>query len=170
MKKYYDWLVGWIMPKNQKPCYRLLETLHSVEFHWSIQMDANRAQDGLDLRYRYSDENGIDDITDELGPCTVLEMMVALAIRCEETIMDDPDIGDRTGFWFWGMIKSMGLSRMTDENFNEALVYSKINKMLDREYQSNGAGGLFTIKYIDHDMRDIEIWYQMLWYLNGKYA
>ena len=33
--------------------------------------------------------------------CSVLEMMIALAIRCEEHIMDDPDVGNRTGQWFW---------------------------------------------------------------------
>lgn len=38
-----------------------------------------------------------------------LEMIIALAIRLEEHIMDDPDIGNRTGQWFWDMIVSLGL-------------------------------------------------------------
>lgn len=42
-------------------------------------------------------------------PCSVLEMIIALAIRLEEHIMDDPDIGNRTGQWFWDMIVSLGL-------------------------------------------------------------
>ena len=41
-------------------------------------------------------------------------MMIALAIRCEEHIMDDPDAGDRTGQWFWSMLVSLGLGSMDE--------------------------------------------------------
>ena len=44
-----------------------------------------------------------------IRPCSVLEMMIALSMRCEEQIMDDPDIGNRTGQWFWDMIDNLGL-------------------------------------------------------------
>jgi hypothetical protein len=141
--------------------------LHSVEFIFSIPMDVNRAKDGEDLRYRFGLDKGWTDIPLELqGPCSVLEMMVALSVRCEETIMDDPRIGDRTGQWFWGMISSLGLGSMMDNQFDKEYVDSVIHRFLKREYEPNGKGGLFTVKRCRYDLRSFEIWYQMCWYLD----
>lgn len=92
--------------------------------------------------------------------------MIALAVRCEEHIMDDPDIGDRTGQWFWNMIVSLGLGSMTDERFDGEYVDEVVDIFLNREYERNGEGGLFTVNDTDRDMRNVEIWYQMHWYLN----
>jgi hypothetical protein len=111
------------------------------------------------------DGSDIYDILD--GPCTVLEMMIALANRCEETIMDDPDIGDRTGQWFWGMITNMGLGSMSDDRYDRRYVEYVITRLLDREYEPDGTGGLFTVRDCDRDMRDVEIWYQLCWYLDS---
>ena len=93
-------------------------------------------------------------------------MMVALAIRCEEHIMGDQDIGDRTGLWFWGMIENLGLLSMTDTAFNKRRVDEIIDIFLNREYKRNGEGGLFTVKNHRDDLRTVEIWYQLMWYLN----
>ena len=94
-------------------------------------------------------------------------MMVGLAIRCEETIMDDTNIGDRTGQWFWGMIVNLGLGSMFDNNYDRQLVETNVERFLEREYDYNGKGGLFTIRHCDRDLRDVEIWYQLCWYLDS---
>ena len=146
---------------------KLLTYLHNREFIYSMPRDANRLYDGISLRYRFSIINHYKDLSDYLeGPCSVLEMMVALAIHCEE-IMDDPKIGDRTGQWFWGMIRSLGLGSMTDDRFDMEYVESVIDRFLDREYEPNGKGGLFTIKNCERDLRNVEIQYQMYWYLDN---
>ena len=93
-------------------------------------------------------------------------MMVALSLRCEEQIMRDYDIGDRTCVWFWGMIRSLGLEEMEDRYFQEKAADYIIQRFLDRGYKSNGEWGLFTVRNPRRDMRDVEIWYQMCWYLN----
>ena len=80
--------------------------------------------------------------------------------------MCDPDKGDRTTQWFWAMITSLGLSSMTDYNYNEWLVNDVITRFLNREYDQNGKGGLFTIRRWDRDARDAEIWHQLLAYCN----
>ena len=98
--------------------------------------------------------------------CSVLEMMIALAIRLEEHIMHDPDIGDRTAMWFWGMLDSMGLSEMDDSEFNLAYVEAVVQRFLDRDYRPDGKGGLFTIEECKYDLRKVEIWYQACWYLD----
>ena len=139
--------------------------MHDIDFRVVIKNDINRAKDGVDLRRRYFLTTGLDT---NMGrcQCTVLEMMVALTIRCEESIMDNPDIGDRTSQWFWSMINTLGLSDMTDNRFDESVVREKIDIFLDREYEPDGQGGLFRIKHCRRDLRKVEIWYQLCWYLD----
>lgn len=173
--EYFDWLYDLACGNrySKQISYRkLLMHLHNTVFRYSIPMDRNRAEDGIDLRYRFAvseyyneSPEYIMDILD--GPCSVLEMMVALAMRCEETIMDDAGVGDRTGQWFWGMITNLGLGSMLDNRFDKLLVTESINRLLDRDYESDGEGGLFTVRHCDRDLRDVEIWHQLLWYLDS---
>ena len=147
---------------------KLLEYLHSVEFTWELPMDGNRAEDGISLRHHFTYEMGYDDcVADYIeGPCSVLEMMVALADSMEN-IMDDPRLGDRTGQWFWAMVVSLGLNGMYDRNFKERVAEDAIDRFLRREYRSDGRGGLFTIRRCPHDLRDVDILVQRNWYLNN---
>ena len=169
--EYFEWMYDIMCGDRfaKSITYRQLFTfLHDVEFTYFIPHDENRADDGIALRYRFCSNNGYEDMEYYLaGPCSVLEMMVALAIRCEERIMCDPDKGDRTAQWFWSMITSLGLSSMTDYNYNEWLVNDVITRFLNREYDRNGKGGLFTIRRWDRDARDAEIWHQLLAYCNN---
>lgn len=164
--EYFEWLVYIVCDERYSgpiTYWKLLRTLFYVEFTYTIPMDKNRAEDGIGLRYRFyleTNEKSIDE------PCSLLEMMVALAIRCEN-IMDDPDVGDRTGQWFWSMINSLGLGTMSDDNYYEAYVDNVIYRFLNREYFPDGKGGLFTIKNCDTDLRDVEIWHQLCWYLDS---
>lgn len=174
--EYFDWLVE-IVCKNrfskQISYKRLLMQLHSISFKGVglFKRDRNRVQDGINLRYRFADElytmHSRFVLNYLSGPCSVLEMMVALAMKCEETIMDNPEYGDRTGQWFWQMISSMGLSHMTDDIYNKEAVDFAVNRMLNREYAPNGEGGLFTIRGFDGDLREVDIWTQLCWYLDS---
>ena len=97
-------------------------------------------------------------------PCSVLEMMVALAIKIEEQIMDDPDIGNRTGYGLEDDRKSRIEKHARCCNCTD-YVEEIIFRFLDRNYQRDGSGGLFIV-HGHGDLRNVEIWYQMLWYLN----
>ena len=169
---YFEWLSDLVCEQrfSEKTSFRtLLIHLHETEFRYIIPKDANRASDGRDLRRRFIHERGYPEGTMVFldSPCSVLEMMVALAIRCEESIMDDPHVGDRTGHWFWGMITNMGLGSMFDSRYDEKIVEKTIQKVLDRKYEPNGRGGLFTVRNCDRDLREVEIWYQLCWYLDS---
>lgn len=170
--EYFSWLSDLVCRQRYSTfiSYELLLThLHRTPFRWSIPKDQNRAQDGIDLRCRFAHEYApYEDLERYLtGPCSVLEMMVALAIRCEENIMDDPNFGDRTAQWFWGMIVNLGLGSMTDDMYDEQAVDYALDTLLNRDYEPNGKGGLFLIRQCDHDLRDVEIWYQLCWYLDS---
>ena len=169
--EYFDWLCEVVDSKrfSKHVSYRkLLMHLHNIEFTWFIPYDDNRADDGIMLRRKYALARHDEELSDYIsGPCSVLEMMAALAIRCEESIMDDTLFGNRTGQWFWGMIRNLGLSPMNDSNFDAEFVDDVIARFLNREYEPDGKGGLFTIKNCDHDLRTVEIWRQLSWYLGS---
>lgn len=169
---YFNWMQNLVCGEysDGKEWNKLLSALHNIDFIYILDMDANRADDGKDLRYRFFDEISYPGASLPASinskPCSVLEMMVALAIRCEEHIMDDPDSGDRTGKWFFEMVKSLQLYSMTDDGFEKDVVYERVDRFLKRQYSPNGRGGLFTVTNARQDMRDIEVWYQMMWYLD----
>ena len=168
--EYFEWLFNLVCEgrfAKDISFRRLLIYLHTTEFIYPLRRDESRAEDGVDLRYRFSKTFNYDELPEVGSPCSVLEMMVALALRCEEAIMDDPQYGGRMQQWFWGMITNLGLGYMTDEEFDRHLVDSIIQKFLKRDYEPDGTGGLFTVKDSGHDLRRFEIWYQMCWYLNS---
>lgn len=147
---------------------KLLRHLHNIEFTWFVPHDDNRADDGIQLRRDFALDRDDIRLTRYIGgPCSVLEMMVALAVRCEGTIMDDALMGNRTGQWFWGMIKNLGLNSMRDSNFDVEYVDEVIARLLNRDYEPDGRGGLFTVKHYARDMRTVEIWCQLSWYLDS---
>lgn len=172
--EYATWLRDLIFDENLSESHGLLlNYLDSVEFTYILPMDENRYGDGIDLRYRFSIEAGYDfndiaDVIDEDRPCTVLEMMIALAVRCEEHIMDDPDMGNRTSEWFWDMIDNLGLMSQTNDRFDELYCELVVDRFLNRMYAYDGEGSLFKLRHPRKDMRDVEIWYQMQWYLGER--
>lgn len=169
--EYFDWLcerIGEGKHAKEISFRRLLMFLHSKEFRWSIPKDENRAEEGFNLRYRYTYEKNYPEYFAEMidGSCSVLEMLVALSIHCEENIMDDARYGDRTSQWFWNMITNLGLGGMYNDRFDRAKTERIIDRFLDRQYEPDGTGGLFYIRNCKYDLREVEIWYQLNWYLD----
>lgn len=174
--EYLNWLIDTVSSKyinsySRSTSYRyLLSHLHDIEFTYTILRDQDRAEEGEYLRYRFAmaqDYDDVDWVLDILdGSCSVLEMMVALAIHCEESIMDNPTVGDRTGQWFWGMIVNLGLGDMCDARYDKHIVETAICRFLNRDYEPDGTGGLFRIRNCEYDLRTVDIWHQLCWYSN----
>lgn len=158
---------------DRKNYTRLFEKLHSIQFTWTIETDRNREVDGQYLRIKFARQRGYsEDIISPIidGPASVLEMMVALAYRCEDELMSDEDYGNRTSLWFWTMLCNMDLDEMDNLNYNDIYVEERVSKMLNREYNYNGIGGaLFHVMRPRQDLRDVDIWYQMQWFLVERY-
>lgn len=166
-KSYLDWLLSLIAdPEHFQEItyYKVLEHIFDTEFVWLMDMDANRAQYGLDMRRRYTDKFGVN--AGISGPCNVLEMMIALSLQCEENIMTSPDTDDQTARWFWEMFDNLGLYDMDDHHYDGEAVDYILTRFLNRDYKPDGEGGLFFMPNIDRDLRQVEIWNQMLWYLD----
>lgn len=171
---YFLWLCSFTSDKHKISTHsKLLNYLHNVSFVYIFDMDGNRAEDGVDLRYTFGRELEIPDyiVTSMLDyrDCTMLEMLVALSIRCEKHIMDDIDIGDRTPQWFWIMMDNLGVSKMNDKNFNRTKLSKNLDIFLNRKFKPNGEGGLFITDNERLDMRNIDIWYQLCVYLDENF-
>lgn len=145
----------------------MLTLLHDMEFVYILEMDGNRADDGISLRDRFAYENDLDwHEVDEMldGPCSILEMMVALSKKCAD-YMAEADEPDNTSKWFFMMIQNLGLIGFDDDAFDEGAAVDILNQFMRREYMPDGRGGLFTVAG-RHDMRTVEIWYQMMYWLD----
>ena len=65
------------------------------------------------------------------------------------------------------MMSNLGIGLMHDDIFEEDIVIKCIERFMDREYEPNGVGGLFYIRDCDEDLRYIDIWTQLCWYLDN---
>jgi hypothetical protein len=128
------------------------------KFEWSIDMDGNRAHDGLKLREAF----GID-LADK--PCTMLEMMVALAIREDDIMAFYHSKDDCPKTWFWEMLDNCGIRASTPDD----KIYDILDNIVNRQYGSLGEGGLFYVPEPREDLKYVDIWYQMQWHLAQCY-
>ena len=179
-REYYDWICSIAMSDNyvRSSYSKLLNGLWSTIFQCILPLDRNRVSDGVNMRCAFAESIGINinDYSDRIAtelrnlyyykPCSVLEMMVALAVRAEDQIMQDSKIGDRVSFWFMEMIKTLGLESMTDSRFDQSYFDECMDIFLHRQYLYNGDGGLFRVDNPKRDMRDTDIWIQCMWYLD----
>lgn len=172
---YNDWLYSQIEKRDFQGLEDFIFDLQSYPFICLVPHDDNRVEEGIELRYKFADENGVQLPEDILSRgCTLLEMLVALADRMD-FILFDPSKGSRRSIWFWLFIDNLKLQKYTNDD-NKADISKKkkfnrivINKFLRRDYLPNGKGGLFPLENPTSDQREVEIWYQMSAYIRENY-
>lgn len=174
-KEYENWLCLLAIPnKETREKYSiLLNKLFETTYFNTLELDENRIIDAVNLRGLYAEvkekywdpDNYQNELEDK--PCSVLEVMVALARRVEDQIMTDLDISNHAGFWFMSMIKNLGLEELTDDSWYESKFSAVMTIFLNRLYDPNGKGGnLFIVEKPREDMRTTDIWYQCMWWLD----
>lgn len=157
--RYLDYLCNIVGKANKYGC--LLEQLHEIEFYSLVPNDDNREADGTHLRNMFIEEEGQHASSFmPRGGCTVLEMLIGLAFRLEFELLGG-QYEQPPSYWFWVLIGNLGLSRCTDDRFRREDVRNIVQILLDRQYSTNGRGGLFPLKVSQRDQRRVEIWYQM---------
>lgn len=170
---YFNWLCELVhIDQIERTYWLLAKDLHRKAFIALIDRDENRASDGLELREEYSREINYDGYLDMDRECSVFEMLVALARRMDFETSDpnDPyDTRDSTSYWFWEMIENLGLIEFDDNSYVELEGQTYVDWILDgfihRQYGADGRGGIFPLREVCEDQRDVEIWYQMSAYL-----
>ena len=158
--KYFNYLCSFVYDDGFLVGYtKLLRQLFETEFIYS-DLDKNRVGDGISLRYRFDPDNYHSYLDDM--PISVLEILIALALRCEETIMYNESYGNRLPEWFWEMITNIGVARYTDDRYDDKAVAILITKFMTRDYgpTGQGQGCAFRTKK-GEDLTNVELWYQM---------
>lgn len=165
---YINWLLEKVGGNNGR-FFTCLE-LAKIEFYASNNKDLSRMDDALKLREDYLNDVDLDIINVESfssKPITVLEVLIALAIKMEADILyvcNRP----RTARWFWGFLDAMGFDTINDSNHNfesDRFIKERTLNFLDRSYEINGANGnifVFDIPFlhINFDVRDLSLWEQ----------
>ena len=151
VEEYYIWLVSSV--GYDESCDDLLRLLFHTEFTWVIPMDSNRAAEGRNMRSIFCNENSIvGEIWDD-QPCSVLEMLVALANYIENNLIGDPDL-----CIFWRMLDNLNLLHYR----SRTKWIQIIDRWLNREFDSDGMGSIFPIYNAVQDYREIDIWGQCM--------
>lgn len=177
---YFDWLCMWAIPDGiKRETYReLLLALYNFDFYWSIRNDENRANDGLELRNVFEEETG--EGCDKSGPCSLLEMFLGLAVRCNNEFMYNPEDPKRADIWFWMMMENLGLDKISAENAEKWLKMDKNGYFMDsfenifihfcdRNYGQNGQFCAFPYTKNSHKLAKTELFYHMGYYLKENF-
>lgn len=167
-QSYYEWLLELAIAPTFRYT-RLCEELYSIRFYAMNESDQNRASDGLSLRWRFAYLNHIPQEEYEglkTGhPCSVLEVMVAMAVRCEEEFLATRE-DYAIPHLFYQMLENIGIQTMDDLRYSASVVRTQIHKTIERDYTPNGRGNFFYIPGYPGDLRTTELWLQMTAYVN----
>ncbi len=163
---YTRWLRGLVHKSGPSPYDILFDMAFVIRYEYFVPNDYNRAQDGLNLRSRFEYETSLK--LPDLGECRILEFLIALAIRLNEAVYDNRN-PNREPFWFWTLIDNLGLDKYNDE-YDFYRIHTGIESIFrclnNRLYNDNGSGGgVFPLKNPELNQRDVEVWYQMMAYL-----
>lgn len=165
-ESYFQWLYEQVAdPEFQDKTltyWKVLRILYTKEFVRLIPNDENRIDEGKALRLRFLESQGISEVDQDwmdMG-CSVLELMVSISLELEFQAEKG-----KAYYWFWELMRNIGLAGFNDKSFRTKRQKDRINDILDdlvyRNYEPNGTGGFFPLRYPDKDQRRVELWYQM---------
>jgi hypothetical protein len=140
----------------------LLHQLHLKEFRWFVHNDDNREENGKALREEFLDIHGQTEPDMPDAPASMLEILIVLSRMASYNSYGEPSE------WFWKLIENLDLRNYTDAHFNHHLaeeVEVALEQVVNRSYMGDGRGGLFPLRYPQHDQRRVELWYQLSNYL-----
>lgn len=187
---YFEWLCKIVGADPLGPFCNyshLLTRLFQTDFKIVREFDNNRAVNGKYLRYYY-DSNRYDFATNEQSPyhgngdfyyqnqnfpCSVLEMMIALAKDIDIQYLYSNNC--RLLIWFWIMIESMGLADKKDGYWDHENERNDVDWILrafnldayeltqDGDYRPTVL--LFPIRNVEGYQQIHNLWEQMIiWY------
>lgn len=167
---YLEWLYGLVASSRERAKSRtywtLFKQLNTKEFVWLVPNDDNRIEDGKDLRLEFLHENGETDIDInwlEQG-CSMLELLLSLSRHCAF------ESGGTAKHWFWHLIGNLQLEECTDASgYSESAVDEVLDRVIFRQYDYHGIGGLFPLRNPEQDQREVELWYQLNAYLIERF-
>jgi hypothetical protein len=163
---YFNWLCAKVIDPWSKTYRDLLIILHKTEFSWVVNMDENRALDGVELREDFLNESLVDtDFAWEASPCSMLEFFIGFAKRANF------QVNRSVREWFWEFMYNLHLDEYRHITSDQEVIEIEniLSTLIWRQYESNGSGGMFPIARAEHDERCTEIWYQFCDYVKDQH-
>lgn len=161
MNEYREWLLKTCQFGNPN-FTKLMNYLLLYPFTVIIPFDQNRVLDAKALRDGYGLYN---------GPISVLEVLIALAIRMDREFVGYPG-SPNPQIMFWEFLSNLGLTRFDDTHYystEQIKVSTIVKRFVNRLYDQNGVGGIFPLHRTDRDQRQLELWSQMNEYIMERY-
>ena len=146
-RKYREFLIKQVWKERTPfPYETLFAVLAKTEFYTLVFRDENREADARTLRKTFTDRQKQDCSCLE-GPVSLLEVMVALAMRMDGEICSTPRDGYRADKWFWMMIRNMDLldQKDTSPDLNIDKCVRNAKMVVERTYKDDGEGSLFGV-------------------------
>ena len=167
MNTYIHWVLKDKLGLNEREIRKnlcLVSALAEVEFVWRHPMDENRASDGLELRKDFEYETGdfLDKSSGLLSQCSMFEMLAALAIRCENQLMRNSLVGDRTSKWFFEFLDNLGLLDCDERDVDH--IVDVCHDFME------GRKDMFPLNKRGIKQKNEQIWKQLMAYLNENYT
>ena len=158
------WLLQFVADEHDIAAYSMIfNELHSFPFVAVMKRDSDRIGDADLQRIEFMNDVQLYSSIDISEGPSILEVLVALARKLDELIGYPESSPYR---WFWYMLDSMGLRYFEDSRFDKEQVDIIIDRFLNRKYYADGRGGCCYFP-CGKDMREIDIWYQWMYYLNS---
>lgn len=178
---YLEWLKAKVDPFDDRGRHNFLfRILFNKEAYAVLDNDNNRIKDGLRLREIYFgelppnpyfpyDEGKAEEIYSI--PCSCLEFLIGIARRMNFAYSYPHE--DFTAEFFWEILNNAGIpyERFYDESFvgnSENYIIERLDRVLERQFGSEGEGGLFPLHSPTTNQRNQEIWHQMGAYIREK--
>lgn len=155
---------NWLHQKYGNPEYNteLFKVLANTEYKWQFVLDSNRASAGLLLRTNFAYDAGVYQSDVAEGPCSVLEMLCALA---EDMCRECGQYNAK--HMFVELLMNLGLDPF--KMYHEGAIKAAVDVWLNRKYMNHGFGNIFFIPTYNGDLKKLDTWTQMTIYLNYKY-
>lgn len=168
---YGDWLVK-LVGFERKGYDNLMELMHMTPFTYTVERDRNRASDGQYLRGQYFDEVRVGYAGQfDRYDASVLEVLVALAIRLDNEYIGDPGEGHPEEI-FWEMLENLGFDtpKARNAHFRMHYCYEILVYWMERRYDRRGTGGVFPMRKTRRNQKKLELWDQAMEYVSENYV
>lgn len=100
MEEYFHWLVDQVGGEDWWSDYYIsLYRLFDRKYYYVNPIDSSAYESGLDIR-AVAIMDGVDILSIPNGEPSVLEVLIALCKKVDQSLMYNDDVGDRTPRWF----------------------------------------------------------------------
>lgn len=177
LRDYHNWIISLVDSEDHylaREYSQLMGFLDDYSFKWVLKLDEDRAKDGIQLRKEYDFEYSRGDISiyDELFdvPCSVLEMLVALSLRCYDEFLSGFDVKKVTPHKvFLHILTSLDLFSETNNRFSYEKCVKNVKSFIEKLHVN---GRYLTVFKIDPKVANphkMELWWQMQRYIDSYF-